>query len=170
MNIRELGMVLIVGGCSSVGFSMGLAVRREVRLLQSLLRALSYMENQLRYTLTPLPELCRQTGEAASGPVGEVFRNLSRELEWQREPDVYSCTTEALNRSRRLTPAVHALFQDLGRSLGQFDLEGQLRQLRRIEEACTGALTQVSRDQDSRLRSYRTLGICAGAALAILLI
>lgn len=170
MTLRELGIVLIVGGCSGTGISMGLALRRQVRQLQGLMAALSCMENQLRYSLRPLPELCRQAGDFTSGALREAFCNLSRELEWQVEPDVYSCALEALERSDALTGPVRSLFLDLGRSLGQFDLEGQLQELRRMEEACRSALDRASSDQDSRLRSYRTLGLCAGAALAILLI
>lgn len=170
MSIRQLGIILIIGGCSATGFSIGTALRRETRQLEQLIRAVAYMANQLRYTLTPLPELCRQAGSISSGALREVFLNLSRELEWQVEPDVYSCTAEALRKSGKLSGRGHSLFLDLGRSLGQFDLEGQLQELQRIEHSGRNALAEIRTDQQNRVKSCRTLGICAGVALAILMI
>lgn len=170
MSIKGMGMVFIIAGCSSVGFSIASASRWELRLLQSLIRAITCMENQLQYNLSPLPELCRQAGKDVSGPIREVLLNLSRELDWQIAPDAYSCMHEALSKSRRLPARVHTHLLQLGRSLGRFDLSGQLRELEGIRESCREDIMKLTNNQENRLRSYQTLGICAGTALAILLV
>ena len=58
----------------------------------------------------------------------------------------------------------------MGKTLGRFDLDGQLRGLESVKDDCIRALEKLSDNRDVRLRSYETLGLCAGAALAILLI
>jgi stage III sporulation protein AB len=58
----------------------------------------------------------------------------------------------------------------LGKSLGKFDLSGQLAGIDLVREGCKENLDRISKDRQERLRSYRTLGICAGIAIAILLI
>ena len=49
-----------------------------------------------------------------------------------------------------------------------FDLAGQLKSLKALQRACQDALVSLERDKDVRMRNYQTLGLCAGAALAII--
>jgi hypothetical protein len=60
--------------------------------------------------------------------------------------------------------------QELGTSLGRFDLFGQLEALEAEEKSCKANLETIINGQDVRLRTCRTLGICCGAALVILFI
>jgi hypothetical protein len=38
-----------------------------------------------------------------------------------------------------------------------------------VEKRCEHSLESIRNNRDARLRSYQTLGVCTGAALAILL-
>ncbi len=58
----------------------------------------------------------------------------------------------------------------LSYSLGKFDLEGQLQGLEAAKADCQRRLQNMEQGKESRLRSYRALGLCGGAALAILLL
>ncbi|MBQ8359948.1 MAG: stage III sporulation protein AB [Oscillospiraceae bacterium] len=158
----------MIAGCGGFGFSMAASHKREEKQLRQLIGILQYMECELQYRLTPLPELCRQTGKEASGMLRDVFLNLARELDWQVSPDACSCMTAALKRSRDIPSRLRKLLLQLGHSLGRFDLSGQLRGLQAVQAACEEELKKLGKDRDSRLRSYQTLGLCAGAALAIL--
>lgn len=170
MGYELLGASLIVGGCGSFGICLGAAARREVKELEGLLRVLDLMENQLQYRLTPLPELCRMAGKEASGTVGRVFAALARELDRQTAPEVAGCMNAALREQAGLSPEVGRALGALGRDLGRFDLPGQLRGLERARSRCGKRLEEVRNNRLARLREYRTLGLCAGAALAILLL
>ena len=96
MSYRWFGAALVIAGCGGFGFSIASGYKREEGILRQLLRALNYMEWELQYRLTPLPELCRQAGKETRGTLREVFFNLARELEWQTSPDAASCMTAAL--------------------------------------------------------------------------
>ena len=168
MTSKWIGAILIIAGSSFCGFSAAAAGKRETRMLQELLRAVCYMENELQYKLTPLPELCRQTGKLSSGVIHEVFLNLSRELEWQLEPDVGSCMAEAIGKSHGLSCRPRKILLRLGDSLGRFDLPGQLKELEYVRVVCENELKNCLSGQELRMRNYRTLGMCTGAALVIL--
>lgn len=170
MGYEMFGAALIIGGCGEFGICLGASVRREVRELEGLLRALDLMENQLQYRLTPLPDLCRMAGKEASGAVGQVFENLARELDRQTAPEVAGCMKAALRQQRGLSPEMGRALAGLGRELGRFDLPGQLRGLERARGRCQRMLEEIRKNRVARLREYRTLGLCAGAALAILLL
>lgn len=170
MSVRLLGALLILGGCGGFGISLAAANCREERELERLLRLLREMESQLQYRLTPLPELCSQGGRNVGGTVGEIFVNLARELHWQSAPDAAGCMKAALRRSRAVSPNLRRILTLFGGSLGRFDLPGQLRGLEEAREGCNLRLAALRENRESRLRGYRTLGLCAGAALAILLL
>lgn len=170
MIFKCLGAALVVGGCAAVGFAMAAAHRGEERSLRQLLSALDYMACELQYRLTPLPDLCRMTAQQCSKPLKQVLHTLSQELESQISPDVDSCMRSALARSAPLPELTRKHLLHLGRTMGRFDLEGQLQGLDGVRESGRNDLKAMNRDAEVRLRGYRTLGICAGVALAILLL
>lgn len=168
MTYKWIGAILVITGCGGFGFSMAASHRREEKLLLQLIHILQFMECELQYRLTPLPELCRQAGEEVSGVLRDVFLNLVREMDWQTSPDVHSCMSMALKRSHDIPNSLKKLLLQLGNTLGRFDLPGQVRGLQSAQVSCEAALKKLEKNRDSRLRSYQTLGLCAGAALAIL--
>ena len=58
----------------------------------------------------------------------------------------------------------------LAQALGRFELESQLAAIERTKGHITSVLLQVQAQKRARCRSYETLGICAGLALAVILL
>ena len=170
MGYKWIGAVLIIGSCSGCGFAIAAGKRQEEQLLYQLIRILQLMEQELQYRLTPLPELCKLVAGETKGILHVVFLNLYRELNWQKLPDAGSCMYAAIQRSGEIPPRVRRPLIQLGQTLGRFDLNGQLEGLQSVRKRCEEALKQIRIYRDERLRSYQTLGVCAGAALAIILI
>lgn len=168
MSYKWIGAVLVIAGCGCTGFQAAANHRKEKRLLQQLIGVLDFMESELQYRLTPLPELCRQAGKGTSGVLREIFLNLARELDWQTAPDACSCMTAALKKSHDIPASMRRLLLHLGHTLGRFDLAGQLRGIQSVKAGCKETLKKMGNDHENRLRGYQTLGLCAGAALAIL--
>jgi len=169
MGYKWIGAILIVVSCSGCGFTIAAGKRREEKLLCQLIGILQFMEAELQYRLTPLPELCRMAAGETKGTLRTVFINLYRELSWQKLPDAGSCMYAAIQRTGEFPPRVRRLLVQLGHTLGCFDLSGQLQGLKTVRNRCEESLEHIRKNRDERLRSYQTLGICAGAALAIIL-
>lgn len=144
--------------------------RRLEQCLTQLENGLEIMQCQMEYRLTELPELCGILSSACAGPVGRVFGSLGKELSQADALDVSACMVLALERNPELPESVRNLFRQLGRGLGKLELTGQLRDLDALKEAVERQLEQVRRDKPGRLRCYRALGLCGGAALAIVLL
>lgn len=168
--VKWIGAILVIAGCGMFGFTLAAAHRREEAALRALVSALDYMQCELQYRLTPLPDLCRQAGQQNRDVIGQVLLMLAAELECQISPDVESCMESALSSGDELPQRAKRAFETLGASLGRFDVEGQIRGLESVREFCRRELEGLSKDRDMRLRSYQTLGLCAGAALAILFV
>lgn len=170
MSYKWIGVIFVIVGCGGFGFSIGATQVMEEKTLRQLICALDYMECELQFRLTPLPDLCRQAGVNARGCIRDVFLKLSIELETQLSPDVDCCMRRVLEKIQNLPKHTQEALLELGQSLGRFDLQGQLKGLEIVRAACRRRLEQLTTNKEPRIRSYQTLGLCAGAAIAILFI
>lgn len=170
MSIKVFGIAMVIAGCGSVGFRIAANHRFQERLLRQLIGILDYMACELQYRLTPLPELCRQVVKEFPSPLADIFESLSQEMDAQITPDVTHCMSSVLDKYKKFPTIILQELELLGKSIGRFDLNGQLKGLEAIRQDCRRNLENLGNNRDARLRSYQTLGLCAGAALAILLI
>lgn len=170
MAIKWIGTVLILASCGGFGISLAASHIREENAFRQLAGMLDYMECELQYRLTPLPDLCRQAASNFQGSVSQAFLSFSKQLESQIAPDPAFCMAAVLSEKRNLPSGVTDALNLLGQTLGRFDLPGQLKGMEGVRAECRRQLEILSENRDARLRSYKTLGICAGAAIAILFI
>ena len=169
MTLKIMGACFIIAACGALGFRIAAAHRREVKTLRELICALDFMECELQFRMTALPELCRQTSRETKGVLNRVFSLLANELEDQISPDVRSCMGAATAKVRDIPGKTLESLRLLGDCLGRFDLMGQLKGLDTVRQECRVKLNSLMGNSEARVRSYQTLGLCAGAALVILL-
>lgn len=166
--MKLFGALMILLGCGGVGFSMVAGYRRQEHSLRQLIRALEYMECELQYRMTPLPELCNHVSQVCTGCIRSILQELSNELASQITPNATTCMHAVVSRAEGLSETLQRCLTDLGDSLGHFDLCGQLQGLSSIKKNAEFDLDKLRQNHDVRVRSYQTLGLCAGAALAVL--
>ena len=116
-----------------------------------------------------LAVLCREAAELGRGAVPEFFLELAKKLEQQTEPDAPGCVRRIL-AEQEFSGELQRLLSELGSTLGRFDLPGQLRGLEAAIRSAEESLRRVREGAPERRRSYQTLGLCTGAAMAILLL
>ena len=170
MMYKIVGTALVILSCGGVGFNAASAHKREVRLLKELITSIHYMKCELEYRSTPLPELLGKTAKISSGHMQAFFLRLVQVLQSQIFPDPGSCCAHVIAQNKILPASVRDIIMTVGATLGQFDLQGQLDGLQLAIAHAEELLEKLTTDQDNRLRNYQTLGLCAGAALAILLV
>lgn len=170
MSLKIIGATLVIIGCGGFGCMVAANARAELYALKQLISALDFIECELSYRLTSLPQLCRLAAAITNGCVCKMFISLAEELEKQSVPAVESCVKTAVNKCPKLPKLIMQRMEELSRSLGAFDLAGQLKCIKAINSENRQILKNIGLGYQVRLRSYKTLGICAGAALVILFI
>lgn len=168
--LKFIGAILVIVGCGGFGFRIALNYKKEEKSLRQLMAILDYMECELQYRLTPLPDLCRQISKVFQGMPAKVFSELALEMEAQISPNLFHCMTVTLGKNKYIPLITREELLLLGKSMGRFDLDGQIKGLEAVRQDCMRNLEILSNNRECKLRSYQTLGLCAGAALAILLI
>lgn len=170
MDFKWIGAVLIVAGCGGFGFALSTEHRQQEKSLRKLTAILDFMACELQYRMTPLPELCRLAAQETDGKLSKVFFSLSEELDRSTASDVSAAMDTTLLAVGELPEKTRDNLLAFGRSMGRFDLTGQLETLEALRGSCRRDLEAFTSNRDVRLRNYQTLGLCAGAALAIILI
>lgn len=170
--LKLLGLALIVGSASAVGFGFAANIRRQAAQLTALRQALGQMKNELHCRMTPLPELLDGVGQDSPGAVGALFSACAARLRADRTGPVQAAFRSALEQTPQLAlpGAVRRSLLSLSMTLGRFDVEGQCRAIDLAAGQAEAALAELEQSRAARCRSYRTLGICAGLAIAVILL
>lgn len=168
MKLKLIGAFCILLGCGGWGFYTATMQKIHIQMLRQMQSAVEMMECDLQYRRTPLSRLFQTAGEMSGGRLGKVFLMLAQELDAQVAPNAACCMAVVLEKYQSLPADVVDLFNLLGSTMGKFHLEGQLMGLEAVRSGCEYRLKRLLDNIDARIRSYQTLGLCAGAALAIL--
>lgn len=170
MMIKLIGVVFVILSCGNVGFKIAANYKKEEKSLRNLIQILNYIESELQYSLMPLPALCRHVSQIFSGIPGNIFAEFADEMELQKFSEPVQCITAVLNNTKSIPHITRTELELLGKTIGRFDLDGQVKGLDAVRIECERNLAILCDNRENRLRSYQTLGLCAGAALAILFV
>ena len=168
--MKLMGAICVIVGCGSCGFLMGKQYLSNLHLAKNLITVLDYMQCELQYRGTPLPQLCREAGEQVSGRIRSVFTMLADELDAQVSANVFCCMASVLDRLSNIYEPIARILREFSGSLGKFDMNGQINALDSARLQCRELLLQMQNGKENRIRSYQTLGLCTGAAIAILFV
>ncbi len=168
--IRWIGaaMILLAGG--GYGYVTARQYRCEEKALEELRQLLMYLSSELQCRLTPLPQLLAEAAKQGKGVISRVFLQLQQALDEQLLPDAEICMVHAVEHTPALPENAKDRLLYLGKQLGKFDLDGQLAGLDAVKQMCERDLAGLRSEREAKLRSNQVLGLCAGAALVILLI
>lgn len=170
MTLKLIGAFLIIIAGGGFGFMIAGSYKKEEWGLQQIIHAADFMQCELQCRLTPLPQLCNMVAEQTQGTIHVFFLNLATEFSKQMAPDAGCCVDAALAATAGIPKYACNNLKKLGQTLGRFDLIGQLNGLESVKQTCIRDLGGLQEQKDIRIRSYRTLGFCTGAALVILFI
>ena len=170
MTLKIIGATIILGVCGGFGYYLAFQQRTEERLLRQLMHLLDYMQWQLQYALTPLPELCKRCAEETEGVLKNIFSCFSAELEAKVLPDPDLCMQTVLSKKIAIPSHTRDALRHLGNQLGRFDLGGQVQCLDSVKQTCKRTLDHLTDERRLNGTRYKTLGLCAGAAIVIIFI
>mgnify|MGYP003304728586 CR=1 FL=1 len=77
MSIKIIGALFVIVGCGGFGWKLAAIHRREVRILRELITLLDFMECELQFRLTPLPDLFRQAAQESRSVLRSVFSQIN---------------------------------------------------------------------------------------------
>lgn len=171
--LKGIGALCVVTAASFMGFGFAGSVRRQVRQLTAMIDALTFLKSEILYRKTPLPEAFPLTAAASQEPgTRAFFRACTHAMRADRTLSAMQVFRMALEKTPELCLplAAQQTLLTLGASLGEFDLEGQSRALELALARLNSQLHRLEQGSAARRRSYATIGVCAGLAVAVILL
>ena len=167
MILRISGFLLLLLSCGSFGFSAANQIKDRLQAIYDFVHLLEVMKAELSYRLTPLPALFRNLAVRFSR-FEDIANGFADCMEGQVSPNLRACMQIATGKQKG-KGATDEYFLLLADSLGNFDLDGQIKELDMLQRQIQKQITELEREQASKIRLCRTLGLCAGVGIAILL-
>jgi len=168
--MKIVGAIFIIFACGSVGFQITAAHKKTEKAMRQLLAGIELISQELQYRMSPLPLILKKAAENTNGTAAQFFAQLSDEIDKQVQPNISHCVEEIIASLQDTSDLVKDGMTLLGKSLGAFDIEGQVRALDSVHNECSAMLSSITNNQDVRLRNYQTIALCAGIAVAIIFI
>ena len=170
--IKVLGVLLVTVGTAGAGFGFARAVRGQIRQMVALIAALEYLKSEMEYRLTPLPELFAELAQGEEAAAAAFFGRCAGSMREDRSASPQVVFRGAMEQTKELqwSRRTREAMMNLAFSLGRFDLGGQRRAIELAQERIGQELQEVQAGSRARCRSYETIGICAGLAVAVILL
>lgn len=167
--LRLMGAVLVAGGGALAGLLAVMRLQERVRTLSSFLGALELMESEIRFRLTPVPELLEFLIPRTGEPACSFFRVCRKEWEKREEESFSRIWQKGLEILLPAVPEREVLGQ-LGEILGRYDVEGQRQAIAYVRRRLELLLRQAEEERRSRGRAYLASGVAAGLCSAVILL
>lgn len=170
--LKTIGMILILTASGTVGLGMARTVRRQQVQTVALIDALLRLRHELQYKMTPLPDAFAVLAETPNREVASFFSALSDRLQSSRICTVgYACRKAMAQTSGlQLTAGTRSALLSLFDALGRYDLEGNLQVLELALERLRAEARLIQSGSRARCRTYISLAVCTGLAIAVILV
>ncbi|MGE5614175.1 MAG: stage III sporulation protein SpoIIIAB [Bacillota bacterium] len=173
MLFKIVGSVIVVLSCSFIGFALSQDLKKRPRQLRELQGLLQMFENHITYLSDIIVEAFERISRVGQCETCVFF---SRAAEILREdgscgaPGAWERAVRECIRTTSLNKEDEEILSAFGRSLGNTDLEGQIKNIRLTLSQLKVQEEKAEENRDRNERMYKSLGLLGGAAIVILLL
>lgn len=173
MVIKYIVLSLIVIVCAFLGFQLSETVKLRVTHLAHMLNAIVYLQNEIFYSLTPLPEALMRVSSKKEKPISKFLEDISNLLYSNDINNINAAFTKAIEKNKdelMLEKEDYGILLELSNSLGSTDLNGQKKIFQIAIGNLENNLKEATEKAKKNVKMYRVLGVSMGLVIAIFLI
>lgn len=168
--LKTVGAVMVIAGTVGLAWREVNRLRERTKVLRSLQGTMSYLEEELTFRLTPLPNLFEHLAKNRQGGVSRFFQTVWDAMDMPESSMRQNWVQAARKELSILKEAERQTVEELGEVLGQYDAQTQAQALRLAGERLAGAYAEAKADQQRLGKVYLALGVAGGLATVLVLI
>lgn len=171
--VRIIGCILMITGCSAIGFWKAECMRRRLQEMHELKRYVLFMKGEICCRNRTLPETFLELGKKAKGIWKQFFCNMGKCLERMEEgtlAEIWKMQMEQHLSSSYLKEREKKEWLTLGENLGYLDMEMQLHMLEIFQVHLSESMEEEREEVKNQSKLSRILGVMSGIFLTVLLI
>lgn len=151
-----------------IGYLISKRYSSRVQELKEMQNAINILENKIKFTYEPLPEIFLQISTLLNNNIGEIFKNASSNIKQRRANNAWE---EALTNSQtNFTKEDLEILKNIGKLLGKTDKDGQVSQLELSKTFISSQIEKAENEEKKNSKMYKTLGTVVGLAIMIILV
>ena len=166
--VKVFILFLIFYSSLKVGKIIAKKYYNRVTELKEMKNALNMFLTKIRFTYESVPESFNEIGNNIKGKIGEIFKTASNKMKNMSAGDAWEETIEKSDTS--LTDEDKNIIKNLGRMLGKTDLEGQVSEIKLVQNFLNTQIDIAEKEKQKNEKLYKTLGGVIGLAIVIILI
>lgn len=136
--------------------------------LKEMKNALNVFLTKIKFTYESVPETFSEIGNNINGNIGKIFRTASENMKEKAAGEAWKEVIEKTETS--LTDEDKSIIKNLGRMLGKTDLEGQISEIKLVQNFLNTQIEVAEREKQKNEKLYKTLGGVVGLAVVIILV
>lgn len=136
--------------------------------LEQMKNLLNIFKVKIKFTCNTIQEIFNQLYEDNPNEVGEIFKRTNEYMETYSAKESWEKSLE--DAKTDLIKADLETLKNLGKVLGQTDLEGQLNQIELTQTLLENQIKEALEEKVKNSKMYKTLGITVGLAISIILV
>lgn len=173
LSIKFVLLLTIVCVSTFIGYILSNKYSHRVKELQELITALELFETRINYTYDTIPDCFRYISTYINGNIGNIFSKTADILENENDKSTGDCFKNVLDEERfmlNLKDVDIEILKGLSVSLGQIDLDSQIKNIKLIIHTLNNSLEQAEDEKMKNFKLYRNMGLLTGLVLMIILI
>lgn len=171
--LKVIAITIIFISSSYIGIYYGESFKKRTKQLQHILKAIIYLNNEVIYSNTPLPEALNTISKKVEDPISNILYKVALRLEKGESISVYDAFKNEYNENKNSFNLLNDdkyLIKDFLKGLGESGIYGQDKlfnlTIENMKINC-GAAEELGKKNS---KMYSTLGLCIGAMIAIFLV
>ncbi|MGN1327622.1 MAG: stage III sporulation protein AB [Clostridia bacterium] len=138
--------------------------------LEKMKNILNVFKAKIKFTCTPLQDIFEEIYEENKENIGEIFKCANQYMNNYNASEAWEKAIEEKKRQTNFTEDDINVLKTLGKMLGNTDVEGQVSQIEITENFLMKEIKEAEEEKRKNTKLYKTLGVTAGLALAVILI
>lgn len=171
--IKIISLLLIVLISSFIGYLIANKYNVRVKELEDIICALDLLETRVKYTYDTIADSFEFVSDNMKTKAYRIFMICSGTLKSNKNMsagDIFRTVADEEGVYLDLTKDDIEILKGLGTSLGQVDLEGQLKNIILVKELLNKQLTEAIDGKNKNYKLSRNMGVFIGLIIMIILI
>lgn len=172
MLLKIIGCMLVVVSTSYLGFLFSKKYADRPLQLKMLQGMLHMFETEVYYLSSPIGEAFVKITRLNSGPAANIFRSAAEYIESDEGLSAFEAWERAVRDNVGRTAFTEEdgdILISFGKSLGNSDMEGQLKNIRFFIAQLKLQEEKAEENRRKNEKLYKHLGVLAGLAIVIIL-
>lgn len=172
--ILKCFLVATVFGISTfIGYLLANKFSSRVSEINDLLLALEIFETRIKYTYDSLTTSFLYIADNVKTKIYRIFYITAEEVKENKNASAGDIFKQVIDDEKvflNLNNDDIEIIKELGISLGQTDLEGQLKNIRLVQTALKSQLDNAREEKNKNFKLYRNMGVLCGLILIIIIL